>query len=398
MAVWNFFSAGQLVFGRGSVTRLPTWVAARRFSKVFVISDAALRRVGIVDRVCGLLADHQVSYRLFDGGCAEPPVEVAQRAIQSAREYGPDVVVGLGGGSNMDLAKITALVLAHGGSPSDYFGFDRVPGPLGPLVCIPTTAGTGSEVSHAAVLTDTANRVKVSTLSNYLRPMLALVDPDLTDSCPPRVTADSGIDALTHAIEAYTARPYSDMARPGAEPVGYEGSYLLTEMLAEQAMIQIGRYLRRAVSDGSDRPARDAMALAAVLAGLAFSNSGVALVHALEYPVGAVVHCSHGAGNGLFLAHVMRYNLPACPEKFARIGACLLHGDATASASPEDGIAAVEQLCRDVGIPARLRDLGVRQEQLAEFAEKAYLIRRLRRVNPRDTTRDDILALYQAAY
>jgi alcohol dehydrogenase class IV len=357
-----------------------------------------LVEAGITAAVCEPLAAAGIAYRLFDGGCAEPPVEVAEEAWQVARQYGPQVIVGIGGGSNMDLAKTTAVLLTHGGPPHAYFGFDRVPGPVTPVICVATTAGTGSEVSHAAVLTDTANHVKVSILSNFLRPALAIVDPALTDSCPARVTADAGIDALTHAIEAYTAREYSQMDIPGAEPVGYDGSYPLTEVLAERAVRLIGQHLRRAVRNGGDRQARDGMALAATLAGLAFSNSGVALVHALEYPLGAAVHCSHGAGNGLLLPHVMRFNAPTCPDKLARIAQWLEPATFTAEATAEDGIRAVERLCRDVGIPARLRDLGIREEQLPELAEKAYLIRRLRKVNPRDATRDDLLNIYKAAY
>src|SRR4029079_15218117 len=141
----------------------------------------------------------------------EPSINVALQACGHAQRFRPDAIIGLGGGSNMDLAKLTAVLYTHGGQPADYFGFDRVPGPVVPLICLPTTAGTGSEVSHAAVLTDTANHIKVSTLSNYLRPAIALVDPQFTYGCPKQITADSGIDALTHAIEAYTATDYNSI-------------------------------------------------------------------------------------------------------------------------------------------------------------------------------------------
>ncbi|GIW92009.1 MAG: alcohol dehydrogenase [Pirellulaceae bacterium] len=395
-AAWNFFSAGQILYGRGAVGRLGDWLRTRGLVRALVVSDRRLVESGVVQVVTESLQGSQVNYQVFDGGQPEPAVEVAVRATELARSYQPDVVVGLGGGSNMDVAKITAVLFTHGGEPSDYFGFDRVPGPVMPLVCLPTTAGTGSEVSHAAVLTDLQNATKVSTLSQYLRPRLALVDPQLTDSCPPRVTADAGIDALTHAIEAFTARPWQEVSRQGAEPVGYDGSYPLCEALAERAIRTIGRFLHEAVADHRSPEARDAMSEAATLAGLAFSNSGVALVHALEYPLGAAVHCSHGAGNGLLLPHVMRFNLPACPEKFVQI-AQWLEPDA-GHRDPHEGIAAVERLCRRVGIPERLRDLGVRREQLPEFAYKAAAIRRLRRVNPRDATYQDILSIYEAAY
>ena len=189
---------------------------------------------------------------------------------------------------------------------------------------MPTTSGTGSEVSHAGVLTDTVNHLKVSTLSQFLRPSLAVCDPALTDGCPKQVTADSGIDALTHAIEAYTAIDYAHLeVAHEHDAVAYEGRHPLGMCLAEKAIELIGKHLVEAVTDGSNREARDGMALAATTAGLAFSNCAVALVHALEYPIGEVLHCSHGAGNGLLLPHVMHYNLPERVESFARIAELL---------------------------------------------------------------------------
>jgi alcohol dehydrogenase class IV len=276
-----------------------------------------------------------------------------------------------------------------------------VQGPVTPLICVPTTAGTGSEVSAAAVFTDTANKIKVSCLSNYLRPAAAVVDPLLTVSCPPKVTADSGIDALTHAVEAFTAADQDEFVKrpPGGESV-YQGKNPLADMAALKCIEQIGQFLRRAVADGNDLEARDGMALAATLGGLAFANAGVALVHAMEYPVGGAVHVSHGAGNGLLLPFVMRYNVPARVSAFARL-AFLLGAD-VASSDPtvlaDAAVGAVEQLRADIGIPTRLRDLGVTEDMLPAFAEKAYSIKRLMRVNPRLPTRDDILGVYRAAF
>src|SRR5205807_5436065 len=169
----------------------------------------------------------------------------------------PDALLGLGGGSNMDLAKITAVVLAHGGGPRDYVGDDKIPGPVWPLICVPTTAGTGSEVSAASVLTDTDNKIKVGVLSNYLRPRVALVDPLLTMSCPPKVTADSGIDALTHAIEAYTAVDNAAFPLPAGERTVYQGKHPLGDLVAEKAIRLVGQHLVRAVRDGDDLEARE---------------------------------------------------------------------------------------------------------------------------------------------
>jgi alcohol dehydrogenase class IV len=342
----------------------------------------------------------QLEFAVFDGGTAEPSLEIAELALAEANSWKPDAVLGLGGGSNMDLAKIVATVLSHGGRPADYFGFDQVPGPVLPLICVPTTAGTGSEVSHAAVLTDRQNEIKVSTMSNYLRPDLALVDPVLTYSCPPQVAADSGIDALTHAIEACTAVDYDRMQIPAGESSSYTGRQPLGDCLAEKAISLIGQHLVNAVTDRDDHQAHDAMSLAATLAGMAFSNCGVALVHALEYPLGGALHCSHGAGNGLLLPYVMRFNLPERESTMARI-AQLLGCDIGAmdqQTAAAEAILKVEQLRQAIGIPHRIRELGGQQEQLAGFAEKSFAIKRLQWVNPRPSSYEDLLGILQAAY
>lgn len=396
---WSFHVPGQLTFGPGAVRQIGSFAARRQIRKALLITDANLVRAGIAERVLKPLADSGIAVEPFDGGEAEPSLAAALRVIECARAFQPEALIGLGGGSNIDLAKVTATVITHGGQLSDYFGFDRVPGPVLPLICVPTTAGTGSEVSHAAVLTDTANQVKVSILSNYLRPSVALVDPELTYECPRQVTADSGIDALTHAIEAYTATDYDQLDIPPGEACAYEGRYALGDCLAEKAIELIGRHLVRAVGDPQHREARDGMALAATLAGIAFSNCGVALVHALEYPLGGTLHCSHGAGNGLLLPYVMRFNLPERKATLARVATLL--GEETAGLDEEHAaemaIAAVERLRRQIRIPERIRDIGGKAEQLPTFAEKAFAIKRLLWVNPRRATLDDLLGILQAA-
>jgi alcohol dehydrogenase class IV len=397
---WNFHSAGQLVFGRGAAAQIGSLAARRKLSRVFLVTDERLAVAGLVERVVGPLREANVSVEIYRGGEPEPAIDTAIAAAEAARKFRPDCVLGLGGGSNMDLAKIVAVLLTHGGEPARYFGFDNVPGPLLPLICVPTTAGTGSEVSHAAVLTDTANRIKVSTLSQFLRPALAVVDPALTDGCPRQVTADSGIDALTHAIEAYTAIDFDQLDAPDGAPVAYEGRFPLGECLAEKAIGLIGQHLVMAVKDGANRAARDGMALAATVAGLAFSNCAVALVHALEYPLGGAVHVSHGAGNGLLLPHVMRYNLPTRKKAFARIARLLGVETSvlTIDAAADSAIAAVERIRAEIGIPQRLRDLGAQRDQLPGFAEKAFAIKRLMGTNPRQPTQADLIEILQQAY
>jgi alcohol dehydrogenase len=397
---WTFHSAGQILFGRHAVEQLGDIATRLRARKILLVTDPLLVKAGLLDRVRAPLQSRDSTLEIFDAGEPEPSLRAAEACIAAARLFQPDALVGMGGGSNMDLAKITATVLAHGGTVRDYLGDDRMPGPIAPLICVPTTAGTGSEVSAAAVLTDTDNKIKVGILSNYLRPRVAVVDPLMTLSCPPKVTADSGIDALTHAIEAYTAVDNATFPLPPGERTVYQGRHPLGDLMAEKAIALIGTHLHRAVHHGDDLEAREGMALAATLAGLAFSNVGVAVVHALEYPVGGATHCSHGAGNGLLLPYVMRFNLPARAKEFASIARLL--GENTTGLdeqhASERAVAAVERLRDSIGVPRRLRDLGVAPEQLRPFAEKAFSIQRVLRVNPRRASVEDLEGILRAAY
>ena len=393
---WTFRSAGQVVFGSGVITELGQLTLKHGCKKALVITDEALVAAGAVAVAKDSLLGVGVKAEVFAGGEPEPSIQVAETATEVARSFQPDAVVGIGGGSNMDLAKCVAALYVHGGSPSDYFGYDKVPGPVLPILCVPTTAGTGSEVSHSAVLTDRENEMKVSMLSDFLRPAVALVDPRLTLSCPPKVTADSGIDALVHAIEAYTAKDFDEMG----EPLGYQGRFPITDSVAEKAIRLVSDHLVTAYEEPDNLEARENMALAATLGGMAFSNAGVALVHALEYPMGGALHCSHGAGNGLLLPYVMRFNLPAQKKAFGRIASFL--GEEVDGLSGEDAahsaIEAVEYLRRAIGIPERIRDLGGREDQLAGFAEKAFALDRLKGVNPREATLKDLEQILRDAF
>lgn len=397
---WSFYSAGRIVFGSGSINRLGLLLKPWRVNRALIVTDKALVKAGVAGQVESALRSGGLAVDVFDGGEPEPSFAIADQAISFATTTLPDVLIGVGGGSNMDLAKVAAAVLTHGGACHDYAGFGNVPGPVMPLVCIPTTAGTGSEVSHAAVLTDTENQIKISILSHYLRPALALIDPKLTLTCPPRPTADSGIDALTHAVEGMTATPYNELDVPAEEPFPYDGKQPIADCVAERAIELIGRHLVTAVREPNNLAAREGMALAATLAGLAFSNSAVAAVHALEYPMGGALHCSHGAGNGLLLPYVMRFNLSTRIPEFARI-ARLLGEDTTGlsdESAAERAITAIERLRRSVGIPERIRDIGGTQDQLPTFARKAFAIKRLMLLNARRPTEEDLLAILQAAY
>ncbi len=399
-STWTFHSAGEIVFGPGSAGQLGDRAARAGLRRVLIVTDPPLAAAGILEQARLPLEAAGLAVEVFDDGEPEPNFAAVDRCVLAARRFRPDALLGLGGGSNMDLAKITAVVLAHGGAPRDYVGDDRIRGPVASIICVPTTAGTGSEVSASCVLTDEEAHLKVGILSNYLRPRLAIVDPLLTMGCPKRVTADAGIDALTHAIEAYTAVDNEFFPLPPGERTVYQGKHPLGDCIAEKAIALAGEHLVRAVEEPDNLTARTGMALAATLGGLAFSNVGVALVHAMEYPIGGAVHCSHGQGNGLLLPYVMRFNLPARKAAFARVAKLLgrqVQG-VEVEVAAEEAVTAVEQTRERIGIPRRLRELGVTEEQLPGFADKAFAVKRILRVNPRMPSRDEILEIYRAAW
>ena len=396
---WSFSSSSQLAFGWGAIRELGAAARRQGWKRVLVMTDPVLAKLPPLASVNEQLRAAGADSILFEGGEPEPSIAAAQRGIDAARSCQPDAIIGLGGGSNIDLAKMTAVVARHGGSPQDYFGFDKVPGPVVPFIAIPTTAGTGSEVSNSSVLTDTDNAVKVSTQSRYLRPLLAIVDPEFTLTCPRKVTADSGIDALTHAIEGFTNTRSQDLAIPIDAPFAYQGKNPLSDLFAEQAIRLIHRSLARAVESPTDRAAREDMALAATLGGLAFSNSGVALVHAMEYPIGGAVHCTHGEGNGLLLPHVMRFLRDVRTPEFTQIAGFMgvdTHGMSPTEAA-DSAILAVDTLRERIGIPGRLSELHVTPQHLPQLAQKAHSITRLMLLTAKRPTEADILNIYQRA-
>jgi alcohol dehydrogenase len=396
--IFNFHTAGEFHFGRGAVRVLPEVIERCGAQRVFILTDQRLQDAGVVSPVVEALGSLPI--HVFTGGEPEPSLAAVLQAVAAARAFGADCIIGLGGGSNMDAAKLAAVCLKYGDDLRSYVGEFRIPGPVMPLVCIPTTAGTGSEVSAAAVFTDTERQIKVSCLSQYIRPRAAVVDPLLTLKCPRKVTADSGIDALTHAVEAFTAIDNSRYPLPDNERSVYQGKNPMADLFAVETFRLVGQYLKRVVDNGADLEAREGMALAAVYGGLAFSNAGVALIHAMEYPVGGAVHCSHGEGNGLLLPYVMDYNRSV---RAKQLGEMAMHLGESVSGLSEDAAAekaleAVRRLQKEIGIPQRLRELGVKEEQLAGFAAKAASITRLMRVNPRYPNEGEILEIYRAAW
>lgn len=397
--IWSFFTAPGLHFGRGAVERLGDSVRSLGIGRVFLVTDKVLGDLHL-ERIRRILNDADVAVTVFNGGQPEPTLPLVEEALAQAKAASCEGVIALGGGSNTDLAKSVSLLMTHGGRPQDYMGEYKVPGPVMPVIAISTTAGTGSEVSGVAILTDEAAHLKVGIADNHLRPRIAIYDPELTVSCPPSVTGDSGLDALTHAIEAYTAIDSTWLPVRSGETVVYQGKNPMTDILCEEAIRLVGRHMATAYFQPHNLEAREGMHLASLLAGLSFSNAGVTATHALEYAVGPAAHVSHGLGNALLLPYVMEYNLVARPRLFARVAELLGEpvtglGD---QAAGEAGIAAVRRLRAICRIPDRLRDVGIKEEQFPVLAEKAATSVRILRNQPRPAGVKELLAILKSAY
>jgi len=396
---WSFHSAGNIVFGCGSVSQVGTFAHKYTARKVLLVTDELLAASGIINKVIESLSEYISEVKVYSESQPEPSLQLVEDCLSFADKVRPDLIIGLGGGSNMDLAKVVALRLTFGGDTHKYLGEDRVPGPIMPVFCIPTTAGSGSEVTGSAVLTDTKNHIKVAMLSNFLRPLLALVDPELSVSCPPKVTSESGIDALVHSIEAYTAVEYNKVSKGNLQQTLFPGRNPMGKLFAAEGIKQAGKYLVRAVNNPNDIEARTGMGFAALMGGLAFSNVCVALVHAMEYPLGGLVKCSHGQGNGILLPYVMKFNAPTRRLEFANIARFLGENikNLTKEEAAKRAINAVVNLKKEIGIPTTLKDIGVKSDDIPFLSQKAFEIKRLLRFNPRVVRKSDIISIYKEA-
>jgi alcohol dehydrogenase len=378
---------GETLFGRGSVASLAP-VAARLGRRVLVCSDLNVLAQPVVAAALRELERATASCRVFDAVQPDLPLANIEQCLAVAQEAPVDLVVGLGGGSCIDAAKVAALLLRHPGPLERYYGEGAVPGPTLPVIGVPTTAGTGSEVSPVAVVTDPRRQLKVGISSLELIPRVAICDPDLTLSCPPSVTAFSGIDALTHAVEAFTSR---ERARAWSTYPGevFQGKTAFSDQMALSAITAIGSALERAVADGGDIEARGQMLYGSLCAGIAFANAGTAGAHALQYPIGAVTSTPHGLGVGLLLPYVLRFIRPACPAELADVAAAL---------GVEDAIAEIARLAAAVGVPRTLAEIGVPEDALDEIAGQAATVTRLVANSPRELDLDRLLSIVREAW
>jgi len=384
-APFTFNTTRSVRFGAGVLGELPALALPLTGPRVLIVTDPGMIGTGIVDRAVALLRDAGMETTLFADVQADPPEAVVLAAVDAAREAGAGGIIGLGGGSSLDVAKLVALLAPGTEALADVYGVGKAKGPRLPLVLIPTTSGTGSEVTPISIVT-TGAAEKMGVVSPHLIPDLALLDPDLTLGLPPHVTAATGIDAMVHAIEAYAS------ASPNNNPV--------SRALACEALRLMGGALLRAVRDGSDAAARADMLLGSMLAGQAFANSPVAAVHALAYPLGGHFHIPHGLSNALVLPHVLRFNAVVAPAPYADL-APHAFPDLAALDGQERAAAFIERLATlsaDCGLPQRLRDMEISAEVLPRLARDAMNQTRLLVNNPRPLTEADTLAIYTAAH
>lgn len=381
--LYPFRMPGTVLTGVGAADRVGDEAARLRGARALVITDQGILKSGWVDKTMERLQQAGLKTTLFSEVVAEPPMGAMNDAADRLREADADLVVGIGGGSSLDTAKMLACLLTNGGKVQDYFGIEQIPKRGLPMIMLPTTAGTGSEVTPNAIFTDTAAKLKKGVVSPFLLPDVAIVDPQLTLSCPAAITAATGMDALTHAIESFT----SAKATP------------LTDVWAVEAIRVISRSLRTAVFRGSDLVARTDMALGSMMAGVSLANAGVGAVHALAYPVGGKFGVPHGVSNSQLLPYVMEYNVQGNIQKFAEVAR--LMGEPVAGLSTREAaqvvVAGTRRLGEDIGIPMRMRHFHVTADAIPEMSQQAFNNRRLMDNNPRALTLDEVRAIYEKA-
>lgn len=380
---FSFQIVPEIIFGEGTALQIGN-VVKRFGSRALLVIDPGIEKAGVVEPILTALQDASVKVSTFSEIEPEPWVETADKAAGIAKEGKCECVIGIGGGSVMDVAKAASVLATNTGKASDYQGLELVSKPGLPKIMLPTTAGTGSEVTFTAVLSRKEPKMKAGINGQYLFPDVAILDPALTISVPPDITATTGMDALTHAIEGFT----SLQANP------------LSDTIAKEAIQLIGRNLSKAVHDGKNLPARSNMLLGSLLAGIALANAGVGAVHALAYPLGGSFRIPHGVANGLLLAYVMKYNAGECMNKYAAVAGLLGENVSgmSVSASSEKAVSSVEKLSEDVAIPRKLRELGIEERSFPEMAEAAMKVTRPLENNPRKLTGEDAISIYKEAF
>lgn len=370
-------------FGFGIVSQLPEKVKALGGTRALIVTDPGLQTVGIIDRVKGILENAHISHTVYDGVKADSGSNLISEATRQLKEFGADIIVGIGGGSSLDTAKAVAAMATNPGSILDYVGLHKIKNPPLPIIAIPTTAGTGSEVTIWSVFTDERTKLKVATGSVLIFPKVALCDPELTIGLPPPLTASTGMDALAHAIECYTNN--------ACQPIS--GS------LAIGAIELIGTHLSNAVLNGQNRPSRYAMLLASTMAGMAMNATRLGLSHALAMPLGSWdLKIPHGVCNAVILPIVMEFNYPAAPDRFSAVARAL--GEKIENLSVREAavrsVTAVRALAKEIGFTGGLAEFGFKEDHIPLVVEEAMKSGNIP-VNPRLTRAEDLEEILKKA-
>jgi alcohol dehydrogenase class IV len=385
MASFLYSAVSDVLVGPDTSTQLGDLAAAMGIQRALIVTDPGIIQFGLLEGAVANLKANNIALSIYSDVVADPPESVVMDAVASAQSFGCDGVIGFGGGSSMDVAKLLAVLIKGEQQLADIYGVDQISGGRLPLIQVPTTAGTGSEATMVSIIT-TGETTKAGVVSRTLLADKVILDAKLTLGLPPAVTAATGIDAMVHAIEAYTSKRLKNP---------------LSDMLAREALRLMAGNITTAVKQGDNLEARSAMLLGAMLAGQAFANAPVAAVHALAYPLGGNYHIPHGLSNSLVLPHVLRFNAPAASALYAELAPIILPGRQL----PSDPLKVSEilaehflQLAADLGLQTQLSQMNIAESDLPKLAEEAMLQQRLLINNPRELSLDDVLSIYQQAF
>ncbi len=383
MKGFTFQTTRQIVSEPGASAQIGALMKGLGAARVLIVTDAGIVKAKLLDAALASLGAAGIAHEIYTDVVADPPETMVLAAVEAGRRFGADGVLGLGGGSSMDTAKLVAFLLKSEQRLGEIYGIGFCKGWRLPLVLAPTTAGTGSEVTPISIVTTGASEKK-GVVSPQLLPDIAVLDADLTLGLPRHVTAATGIDAMVHAIEAFTSRHKKNP---------------MSDTLAKEALRLLAGNIRTACFDGGNREARAAMLLGAMLAGMAFTNAPVAAVHALAYPVGGHFHVPHGLSNSLVLTHVMRFNAPAASAMYAELAPIVFPkiGGATDAARADAMIEGIAALIAEIGLETKLAQVGISHNHVPMLAEDAMKQTRLLVNNPRDVAYEDAVRIYEAA-
>ncbi len=384
MKSFQFLTPPQILFGNGIYKNLGDVIRFQKGTKVFLITDPGIVKIGLMDKVKKVVEDAGFECGVYDSVIPEPPVDSVKEAASVVKERGYDILIGFGGGSSLDVTKVVSVLQTNDGPIREMVGIGNVKNPGIPTILIPTTAGTGSEVTQISILAFPEESTKMGVVSPHLFANAALIDPTFTYGLPPHITANTGMDALVHAVEAFICLKANN----------------ITDIYALDAIELIAGNLRTSVHNGTDENARYKMALGSLEAGLAFSNASCAAVHALAYPLGATYHLPHGLSNTVMLQAVMEENIVSSLDRFAVIAEKM--GENIEGLSLRDAafktIDAMTNLAKDINVPTRLRDLGILEEAIPQLAKDASKQQRLLSQNPRKLSESDIEKIYRKAW